>query len=420
MGAGPAVAVLLYKDSSIYCADALNTVRMWAERGYRADLLAFDNGLYALPEFSSDRARVVAVRTLYGRLLPLVRKLRGGGRRHGAAGASAGGAARPPLGRRAFALGVAAMRSLQKLEFYLSHTFRLLRRRYSLAIACDLPSLLVARTARALRGTPYLYHSRELALSWDERSAGARIAKILERRCHRSALLTIAQDERRAELLARDNRVPRDSFLLVPNAPIGTWAGGTAVAGAGFSTPAGKPVVLYAGGVTPETMVLEIVQSMAAWPAEAVLVIHGAGGEDYMQALRAAAAPHAGRVVFSTAPLPVEEVDRVYALADVGLAFYRPINDNFRFVGCASGKIFNLMKVGVPVVANDLPGMRALLDETGCGRVVADPAGIGDAIADLLGRRELCRARCAATFPRYEFARTSRDVISRTEAALRR
>jgi len=206
----------------------------------------------------------------------------------------------------------------------------------------------------------------------------------------------------------------------VPNAPIGTWAGEAAGAKARFPTPPGRPIVLHAGGVTPETMVLEIVQSMAAWPAEAVLVIHGAGGEDYMQALRAAAAPHAGRVVFSTAPLPVEEVDRVYALADVGLAFYRPINDNFRFVGCASGKIFNLMKVGVPVVANDLPGMRALLDETGCGRVVADPAGIGDAIADLLGRRELCRERCAATFPRYEFARNYREVISRTEAALRR
>ena len=421
-----AIAVLLFKDNAGTCPDVLNTVRCWAAHGRRVDLLVFDTGLYPLPSFREARARLVAVRTIYGRLLPLVRRLRGDDNAVGtASGAPPSGtapvAARPGPLRRLFALGVGAIRALQTLEFFVAHTLRLLRGGYALAIACDLPSLLAARAARALRGTPFVYHSRELALSWDQRSPGARIAKHAERLCHRAAMLTVVQDTRRAELLARDNRVPQLSFLLVPNSPIGTGEGATSdFLGSRLGLPATTPIVLHAGSVLPETMVLEIIESIAGWPAEAALVVHGVAETGYRPVLDAAAARHPGRVYFSSSLVAAADVDRLFASAAVGLALYRPIDDNFRFVGCAAGKIFNLMKVGIPIVTNDLPGMRELIEESGCGRVVRNPAELGAAIADLLARRAPCRARCAETFPRYEFSRNYRAVIDRAEAAIRR
>jgi glycosyltransferase involved in cell wall biosynthesis len=242
----------------------------------------------------------------------------------------------------------------------------------------------------------------------------------VERRCHRRALFTIAQDRTRAELHARDNGVPPESFAIVPNAPLGSWQGGrSTLLHRRLGLPEGTPIVLHAGGVTPQTMVLELIESIADWPPGPVLVVHGAPQTTYLPLLRAAAERFPGRVLLSTLFTPPGEVDEIFASAAVGVAFYRPIDDNFRFVGHAAGKIFNLLKVGVPVVTNDLPGMRALIEESGCGRVVDEPARLGEALRMILATPGAWRARCLENFARYEFSRHYAGVIARVEASLR-
>lgn len=427
-GRTPRIAIVAFKDHVLTCTDILNVARCWASRGYGADILAYDTGMYPQTGIADEGVRLLLVRTLYGRLLPHVRRLRPG--RPTPAGAplppwSAPAPdavpGRPTLGRKLFRTAVLVVRSLQKLEFFLRHTLRLLFGSYRCVVACDTVSLLVARTVNLARGIPYLYHSRELVLSWDLGSPGARAAKWAERRCHQRALFTVIQDRTRADLLGRDNGMPAESFLIVPNAPIGTWEGGPSdYLASRLGAPAGAPLVLHAGSVIPETMVHEIIGSIGGWPREAALVVHGVPDSGYLPALEAAAARHPGRVFFSSLLVAVADVDSLFASAAVGLAFYRPSDDNLRCVGHAAGKIFNLMKVGVPIVTNDLPGMRALVEESGCGRVVRDPAELGGAIADLLSRREACRARCTETFPQYEFLRCYRAVIDRVETAIGR
>lgn len=424
----PRIAVLAFKDHVLTCTDILNVARCWARRGYCADILAYDTGLYPQTGIADEGVRLLLVRTLYGRLLPLVRRLRSdlgvpAGEPQPPRDAPAPDVAkgRPTPGQRLFRAAVLVMRGLQTPEFFLRHTLRLLFGPCSGIIACDTVSLLVARTVNLVRGIPYLYHSRELALSWDSSSLGARAAKWLERRCHRRALCTVIQDRTRAELLGRDNGVPFESFLIVPNAPIGTWENEPSdYLASRLGVPAGAPIVLHAGSVVPETMVLEIIGSIGGWPREAVLVVHGVPETVYLPALEAAAARFPGRVFFSPLLVAAADVDRLFASAAVGLAFYRPSDDNHRCVGHAAGKIFNLMKVGIPIVTNDLPGMRELVEESGCGRVVRDPADLGEAIADLLLRREACRARCAETFPQYEFSHNYRAVIDCVETAIGR
>jgi glycosyltransferase involved in cell wall biosynthesis len=168
----------------------------------------------------------------------------------------------------------------------------------------------------------------------------------------------------------------------------------------------------------PETMVLEIIESVAGWPPGPVLVVHGSPGRGYRLLLEAAAARFPGRVVFSSAIVPPERVDELFASAAVGLALYRPDDDNLRCVGHAAGKIFNLMKVGVPAIANDLPGLRELLEGNGCGLVVDGPEGIGRALGRLLARRAQSSAACRAAFPRFEFERNYREVVRRTAPLL--
>ena len=228
----PPIAVLAFKDHVLTCTDIINVARCWARRGYDADILAYDTGLYPQAGVADEGVRLLLVRTLYGRLLPIVQRLRPGpGAPAGVplpprdASAPDAATGRPTLRRRLFRAAVLAVRGLQAPEYFLRHTLRLLFGSYGCVVACDTVSLLVARTVNLVRGTPFLYHSRELVLSWDLSSPGARAAKWLERRCHRRALFTVIQDSKRAELLGRDNGVPAESFLIVPNAPLGEWSG---------------------------------------------------------------------------------------------------------------------------------------------------------------------------------------------------
>ncbi len=420
------VAFVLFKDFVVSCTDVLNSARLWARHGYRVDVLAYDTGLHPWPELGDEGIRFRLLRTLYARLLPFSRRIRGTGVPDIPATSteSTGRAAAPRRSCRRTGQGIvravaAAVRLFQKVEFFITTVWRLTRGGYRCVFACDTVSLLAARTVNLLRGVPYVYHSRELALSWDARGAMARLAKQAERYGQRHALFTVIQDRARAALLGRDNSIPPESFTIVPNAPLGFWPGeGSASLQRRLGLPEETPIVLYAGGVTPETMVAEIIESIADWPAGPVLVVHGASQTTYLPALRTAASRFPGRVFLSTLFTPPEEVDQLFASAAIGVAFYRPIDDNFRYVGHAAGKIFNLMKVGVPVVTNDLPGMRQLVEENGCGLVVDKPAGLGDALRRILADPERWRPACREAYPRYEFERNYAGVITRVDAAL--
>jgi glycosyltransferase involved in cell wall biosynthesis len=75
-------------------------------------------------------------------------------------------------------------------------------------------------------------------------------------------------------------------------------------------------------------------------------------------------------------------------------------------------KLFEAMAAGVPVVASDLPGMAAIVRETGCGRLVdpTDPAAIAAAIRAILDappaeRRALRDRALAAAHGPYSWER---------------
>ena len=73
-------------------------------------------------------------------------------------------------------------------------------------------------------------------------------------------------------------------------------------------------------------------------------------------------------------------------------------------------KLFEAMAAGVPVVASDLPGMAAIVRETGCGVLCdpADPGSIASAVLSILeapdGDRAAIRDRAiAAARGRYSW-----------------
>lgn len=239
--------------------------------------------------------------------------------------------------------------------------------------------------ARMLGGRPVIYQSLEL-YTCDERSGlGQRVKKAVEVALNHLAEGAIVHDARRAEVLRASNRLVRSyPVVTLANVPLAAGSFGRrprpAVDGVVPRT------VLYHGGLGPINMVEEIIRSVPAWPAHWDLLMHGWGPADYIEHLRRLAAELApGRVRLSTTFLKYEDLDTLTAGADVGVALYQN-NGSPNVFEMASGKIFQYLKCGLPVVTVDFPNLRTLVAENGVGTVV--PTGLGGeltaALHDLL------------------------------------
>jgi glycosyltransferase involved in cell wall biosynthesis len=145
--------------------------------------------------------------------------------------------------------------------------------------------------------------------------------------------------------------------------------------------PAEK-VVLYHGGLSPWRGIEQLIAAIPRVPG-ATLVLMGYG--DLEETLRAREADPAsgGKIRVMTAVPPGELHDWV-AAADVAAMPIQGDTLNHRLT--TPNKLFEAMAAGVPAVVSDLPGMRAIVEDTGCGILVdpTDPHAIADGIRQVL------------------------------------
>jgi glycosyltransferase involved in cell wall biosynthesis len=170
--------------------------------------------------------------------------------------------------------------------------------------------------------------------------------------------------------------------------------------------PAPTAIVLYQGGLLLDRGIEQSMDAILEIP-DAALVLMGFGAEAERLRARAGQPPYAGRVHLLE-PVRPAELPYWTASADVMLMAIQPSSENHAHT--TPQKLFEAMGVGVPVVASDLPGMRAIVEETGCGVLCdpTDPQAIARAIRSLLdlgadGLRAVGDRGLAAAHGRYDW-----------------
>ena len=150
-------------------------------------------------------------------------------------------------------------------------------------------------------------------------------------------------------------------------------------------------VVLYHGGLFPERGIEQLIDAIPLVDA-AVLVLMGYGPLAADAARRALEPRLQGRVFVLPAVPPADLVSWV-AAADVAAMPIQPSTLNHRLT--TPNKLFEAMAAGVPVVASDLPGMAAIVRETGCGVLVdpTDPRAIAEGVSGIIDAPDDVRAR---------------------------
>jgi glycosyltransferase involved in cell wall biosynthesis len=276
--------------------------------------------------------------------------------------------------------------------------------------AHDLNTLLVAWTASRLRRKPLIYDTHEIAT--DRADMTFRWwAALLERALIGRADRVICTNQTRADFTEKLYNTPPP--VILRNLPAYVEPQPSTLMHERLGLPADAKIVLYQGGMQPERG-LEQLMEAAPEIQGGVIVFLGSGRSKPRLMARAAELGLEGKVYFHEA-VPVEELPSLTACAYVGLQLLQ--NTCFNHYSSLSNKLLEYMMAGVPVIANDLPEMRRVIEDTGAGVIIdaSDPHAITGAVNKLLADpalREQMSRQAAANRGRYCWETEERKLVA--------
>lgn len=205
---------------------------------------------------------------------------------------------------------------------------------------------------------------------------------------------TLIQDVFRWELYKRVNGITKDNYKLLLN----SLRKGEAEKHPEKSTffhdkfklPADTMIVISAGMISEFVCSSKIAMAVGrhhfATPVK--VIFHNRLQEvndAYYAELRAAGN---GNLLLSLDPVPFAEVYKVITSSHIGLVIYdtENSNENYQTVGAASGKLYQYMQYGLPVIASNNKGLRDIVTDNNIGVVIKKMDELPEAIEKIIAR----------------------------------
>jgi glycosyltransferase involved in cell wall biosynthesis len=295
-------------------------------------------------------------------------------------------------------------------------------KKYDLIMGVDRQGLIEASALNKLTKTPYIYISFEISFE-DETSARY---KSLEKDASKNVAAWLVQDEVRASLLQRENTLDPANKILLPLASAGVGVAKADRLRDRLGIPDDKKVAIAIGAISKWTMTSQIMQCVADWPEEWVLVVHDRFGQtrELLAGELAAFTNLLNRRIYisDAASEMVDDMGGILAGISAGLAFYKPeygtgpfYGKNLEYLGLASGKISTCLRYGVPVIINEVGLYAEEARKYRFGCVVEGPEQIKDCLNEI--SREEYRHNAKEYFVKKLDFNIYRDMIwSRFEA----
>ncbi len=265
--------------------------------------------------------------------------------------------------------------------------------------AHDLDTLPGAAALARRHGARYIFDTHELFIDQlDLSSEAAQVGranhakqKIVQRNYARlerglirqaSAVITVS-DAVADELVTRYGIARPTPILNTPH--YRDLSGGSTYLRQRLGLSNDRRLILYQGGVQPERGLLELVQSLALWPEDHVLIFLGFNLGNYQEPIRR----EIDRLnlqsrVYLLEALPREQLLDATASADVGIQLLAGHNLNHRLT--LPNKLFEYMMAGLPFVSTAWPAVGQVVRQTGAGVAIVriTPEAIAAAIRQVL------------------------------------
>ena len=282
------------------------------------------------------------------------------------------------------------------------------RNAFDVVIGIDTYGIAIASAVSKERRCALVYWSLELRFGSSIRNPVAKLLMIFERFLLGRVNCIVVQDSERGNLLAQEYSITTDRMVFIPNSMPGL---SNIVSSQYLHERLGleptQKIVLHAGMICDEVMSVEIAKSASTLSEEYTFVFHErrqrSSTEPYLAAVQQAGGP---RLKLSLTPVPIDDVDRIFASAYVGVVAYSDkYGANFSEIASASGKLSYFLRNRIPVIVNDIPSLKRFVQETGCGVVVTDLAAIPSALAKISSNYPAFRVAAERAFlHRLDFA----------------
>ncbi|CAD5372636.1 conserved hypothetical protein [Rubrivivax sp. A210] len=245
-------------------------------------------------------------------------------------------------------------------------------------VGVDAMGALLAAHAARRDGGPIVHLSLELDLG-ERRAVRSWLLRRLFRGAYAKSVCCVVQDRERFDALSRALGCVHPRPFFVPNAPTSATVekSDSNYFREVLALPADEfPfLIVHAGVVEDIVYSKEIAAAFSEVDLGCALVFHERTERDpadpYLVQLRER---NRRNLFLSLKPVPFDTIDRVFAAATIGLAFYRPVDANLTLMAKASGKLAFHLKHGTPMIMNDLPSMVALNERYGFGVTIHDPS----------------------------------------------
>jgi hypothetical protein len=245
-----------------------------------------------------------------------------------------------------------------------------------------------------------IYHSLEIEKRTDYSS--------IDRRAIKKYNLLLTQDIYRARILNALYRTPFQ-FRVCYNAPTGEVKNQRSdFFRKRYSIKNEDYILLVSGSLCYEHQTLELVHLFLrnCLDLNVVLLIHGWTFEThYHEAILGLARQYSDKVFYSDVVFKPEEKDILYSSVDIGLIGYSKETLNHRFVGWSSGKIFEFMQNGIPVLYQYSYGIEKLISpDKMIGEVFDNDESFRQGLLKILDNYAAYQQKCREAFPGFEFS----------------
>lgn len=210
---------------------------------------------------------------------------------------------------------------------------------------------------------------------------------------------TLIQDSFRLSIYKRINKVEVDNFLLLPNSTRMNSAKEKIQESdffyKKFNLEPQTTIVLSAGMICDEVSSYEIAQVVGNYnfKTKTKIIFHNRIKNDtirqlYIEKVRVAGK---GNICLSLDPVLFSELHMVFNSAQIGLVIYNADNmdENFSAIGAASGKLYQYLKYGLPVIVSNMDGLKEIVLENEIGLTVDSPSDIPFAIEKINSNYQL-------------------------------
>jgi len=280
------------------------------------------------------------------------------------------------------------------------------KKRYDLAIAFDSDALIKTNLLCKFWKIPFIFHSLEIPEKQELKKKHVRAAN--------KAVLTLSQDKIRCDIVSEYYQIPRSKVHILYNSSIGSILPEKKdFFRKKFNISKEKRIVLLTGSLKKAHLADFFINSISSWDKKFVLVLHTWKLEGEIQNLMLKyKKKYPENIYYSDDVAKFEEKYLIFQSVDFGLIGFSTADVNLKYAIGSSGKFYDFMRVGVPIIAYKSEGAYELIEKKGVGKTVENSKNIGDILVEMNKKYTLFSNNCVQKYPQFEFSINFEPIIN--------